>query len=40
MARLLADRGYRVMTPTLPRLSYNGSSAGLRLADAIDYLVS
>lgn len=40
VARLLADRGYRVVTPTLPGLSYDGSPAGLRLADAVDYLVS
>lgn len=39
VARLLADRGYRVITPTLPGLSYDGSPAGVRLADAIDYLV-
>ena len=36
VARLLADRGYPVLALTLPGLSYDGSAAGLGLADAID----
>jgi pimeloyl-ACP methyl ester carboxylesterase len=40
VARLLAGRGYRVLALTLPGLSYDGSPAGLGLADAIDYVVS
>lgn len=39
VARRLADRGYGVLALTLPGLSYDGSAAGLGLADAIDYVV-
>jgi pimeloyl-ACP methyl ester carboxylesterase len=39
VARLLAEGGYPVLTLTLPGLSYDGSPAGLGLADAIDYVV-
>ncbi len=38
VARLLRARGYRVVTPTLPGLSYGSSPAGLRLADAVDFV--
>ena len=40
VARLLTGRGYPVLALTLPGLSYNGSSARLGLADAVDYVVS
>ncbi|MBV8832760.1 MAG: alpha/beta hydrolase [Acidobacteriaceae bacterium] len=40
VARLLAARGYQVLALTLPGLSYDGSAAGLGLADAIDYVVN
>lgn len=40
VARQLADRGYPVLALSLPGLSYDGSPAGLGLADAIDHLVS
>jgi pimeloyl-ACP methyl ester carboxylesterase len=40
VARLLAGRGYQVLALTLPGLSYDGSPAGLGLADAIDHVVS
>lgn len=40
VARLLADRSYQVLALTLPGLSYDGSAAGLGLADAIDYVVN
>src|SRR5215472_7157382 len=40
VARQLADRGYPVLALTLPGLSYDGSPAGLRLADAIGHVVS
>jgi pimeloyl-ACP methyl ester carboxylesterase len=40
VARVLAERGYPVLALTLPGLSYDGSPAGLGLADAIDYVVS
>lgn len=40
VARVLAERGYQALTLTLPGLSYDGSPAGLGLADAIDYVVS
>ncbi|GAA1889468.1 alpha/beta fold hydrolase [Streptantibioticus ferralitis] len=39
VARLLAERGHPVLTLTLPGLSYDGSPAGLGLADAIDHVV-
>ena len=39
VARQLAGRGYPVLVLTLPGLSYDGSPAGLGLADAIDYVV-
>ncbi|HUN33612.1 MAG TPA: alpha/beta hydrolase [Trebonia sp.] len=39
VARLLAERGYPALALTMPGLSYDGSPAGLRLADAVDYLV-
>ena len=38
VARLLAERGYRALALNLPGLSYDGSPAGLRLADAVDYV--
>jgi len=38
VARLLAERGYRTLALNLPGLSYDGSPAGLRLADAVDYV--
>jgi pimeloyl-ACP methyl ester carboxylesterase len=40
VARDLAGRGYPVFALTLPGLSYDGSPAGLGLADAIDHVVS
>jgi pimeloyl-ACP methyl ester carboxylesterase len=40
VAGLLADRGYPVLALTLPGLSYDGSPAGLGLADAIDHVVN
>jgi len=40
VARLLRERGYAVVTLTLPGLSYGSSPAGLRLADAVDFVVS
>jgi pimeloyl-ACP methyl ester carboxylesterase len=40
VARQLAGRGYPVLAPSLPGLSYDGSPAGLGLADAVDHLVS
>jgi len=39
VARLLRERGYDVVTLTLPGLSYGSSPAGLRLADAVDFVV-
>jgi pimeloyl-ACP methyl ester carboxylesterase len=39
VARLLTERGHSVLVVTLPGLSYDGSPAGLGLADAVDYLV-
>jgi pimeloyl-ACP methyl ester carboxylesterase len=39
VARLLAERGHRILAPTLPGLSYDGSAAGLRLQDAVEYVV-
>lgn len=39
VARLLAERGHRVLALTLPGLSYDGSPAGLRLQDAVEYVV-
>jgi pimeloyl-ACP methyl ester carboxylesterase len=39
VARLLAERGHRVLALTLPGLSYDGSAAGLRLQDAVEYVV-
>jgi pimeloyl-ACP methyl ester carboxylesterase len=40
VARLLTERGYPALALTLPGLSYDGSPAGLELADAVDYVVS
>jgi len=40
VARLLTERGHPVLALTMPGLSYNGSPAGLGLADAVDYVVS
>ena len=40
VARLLTGRGYPALALTLPGLSYDGSPAGLGLADAVDYVVS
>jgi len=39
VARLLAARGYPALALTLPGLSYDGSPAGLGMADAVDYVV-
>lgn len=39
VARLLTERGYPTLALTLPGLSYDGSPAGLELADAVDYVV-
>ena len=39
VARVLTERGYQVLTLTLPGLSYDGARIGLRLEDAIDYVV-
>jgi len=38
-ASLLTQRGYPTLALTLPGLSYDGSPAGLGLADAVDYVV-
>ncbi len=38
VARLLRARGHAVVALTLPGLSYGNSPAGLRLADAVDYV--
>src|SRR5579859_1536538 len=38
VARLLRGRGHGVVPLTLPGLSYGSSPAGLRLADAIDFV--
>lgn len=40
VARQLAGRGYPVLALSLPGLSYDGSPAGLTLADAVDHVVS
>jgi pimeloyl-ACP methyl ester carboxylesterase len=40
VARLLTERGYPALALTLPGLSYDGSPAGLGLADAVDFVVS
>jgi len=40
VARLLRERGHEVVALTLPGLSYGSSPAGLRLADAVDFVVS
>lgn len=40
VAALLRARGYGVLALTLPGLSYGSAAAGLRLADAVDYIVS
>jgi pimeloyl-ACP methyl ester carboxylesterase len=40
VARQLAGRGYPVLALTLPGLSYDGSPAGLGLADAINHVVT
>ena len=39
VARLLTERGYPTLALSLPGLSYDGSPAGLELADAVDYVV-
>jgi len=39
VARLLRERGYAVVTLTLPGLSYGSSPVGLRMADAIEFIV-
>jgi pimeloyl-ACP methyl ester carboxylesterase len=39
VARALIERGQRALALTLPGLSYDGSPAGLELADAVDYVV-
>ncbi|WP_194894305.1 alpha/beta fold hydrolase [Catenulispora pinisilvae] len=39
VARALVERGHRALALTLPGLSYDGSPAGLELADAVDYVV-
>ena len=38
VARLLHERGHDVVPRTLPGLSYGSSPAGLRLADAVDFV--
>lgn len=38
VAHELAERGYPALALTLPGLSYDGSPAGLELADAVDYV--
>lgn len=40
VARLLQEQGHRVVALTLPGLSYGDSPAGLRLADAVDFVVA
>lgn len=40
VARLLRESGYDVVAVTLPGLSYGSDPAGLRMADAVDALVS
>lgn len=40
VARLLTERGYPTLALSMPGLSYGGSPAGLRLADAVDFVVS
>jgi pimeloyl-ACP methyl ester carboxylesterase len=40
VAQLLTERGYPALALSLPGLSYDGSPAGLGLADAVDYVVS
>ena len=39
VAALLREHGHPVLTLTLPGLSYGSSPAGLRLADAVDFVV-
>lgn len=39
VAALLRARGHGVLALTLPGLSYGSSPAGLRLSDAVDYIV-
>jgi pimeloyl-ACP methyl ester carboxylesterase len=38
VARRLREQGHRVIAPTLPGLSYGDDPAGLRLADAVDFV--
>jgi pimeloyl-ACP methyl ester carboxylesterase len=40
VARLLTGHGYPTLALNLPGLSYDGSPAGLGLADAVDYVVN
>jgi pimeloyl-ACP methyl ester carboxylesterase len=40
VAGLLTERGYQALALTLPGLSYDGPPAGLKLADAVDYVAS
>ncbi|MEW2471356.1 alpha/beta fold hydrolase [Streptomyces sp. NPDC046994] len=40
VARQLTERGYPTLTLSMPGLAYDGSPAGLRLADAVDHVVS
>src|SRR4051794_36028765 len=39
VARLLRESGHDVVALTMPGLSYGSSAEGLRLADAVDYVV-
>jgi pimeloyl-ACP methyl ester carboxylesterase len=39
VARLLTERGHQTLALSLPGLSYDGSPAGLELADAVNYVV-
>lgn len=40
MARQLTERGYPTLALSMPGLAYDGSPAGLRLADAVEHVVS
>ncbi|MET8642862.1 alpha/beta fold hydrolase [Streptomyces sp. NPDC004096] len=40
VARQLTERGYPTLALSMPGLAYDGSPAGLRLADAVDHVVS
>ncbi|MER6443079.1 alpha/beta hydrolase family protein [Streptomyces sp. NPDC001185] len=40
VARQLAERGYPTLALSMPGLTYDGSPTGLRLADAVNHVVS